>query len=189
MRGRAGLKHVRHRGVWTTIAHFLLLLLFDGPIRLIIRAAGRWLPQAIDFTHSSEITFPTMQAQGLTFVDAAYAWLITTGLEILLILVIAVIAIWLVRLVLKRAFGALLRSKIDDEARKRVDTLSSVIGYALTITIWAVAAIMVLGALGIEIGPVLAAAGVLGLAIGFGAQNRRRSRRQGRGWPSRSRGG
>jgi len=34
-----------------------------------------------------------------------------------------------------------------------------------------VAVTMILGELGIEIGPILAAAGVLGLAVGFGAQN------------------
>jgi small conductance mechanosensitive channel len=46
-----------------------------------------------------------------------------------------------------------------------------VVRYTVQIVIWAVAVMMTLGALGIDIGPVLAAAGVLGLAVGFGAQS------------------
>ena len=60
---------------------------------------------------------------------------------------------------------------MDEEYKKRADTLSAVIGYLITVTIIVIAAMMILPEIGIEIGPVLAAAGVLGVAVGFGAQH------------------
>ena len=55
--------------------------------------------------------------------------------------------------------------------QKRADTLSAVIAYLISATVIVVAALMVLAELDIQIGPVLAAAGVVGLAVGFGAQH------------------
>jgi small conductance mechanosensitive channel len=53
---------------------------------------------------------------------------------------------------------------------KRADTLSSVVRYVLNLTIITVALVMILGELRIDIAPVLATAGIVGLAVGFGAQ-------------------
>ncbi|PEN11322.1 mechanosensitive ion channel protein MscS [Longibacter salinarum] len=106
-----------------------------------------------------------------SFLESAYRWLITTGAEILVILLVTVIALRLLRALIDRFNRSLENGKRDGEAIKRADTLSSVIRYAAQIIIWVIAAMMVLGALGIDIGPILAAAGVLGLAVGFGAQS------------------
>ena len=57
-----------------------------------------------------------------------------------------------------------------DPRRQRVLTVSDLFGSAAKYLIWLVAAIMVLAELGLDIGPLLAGAGVAGLAIGFGAQ-------------------
>lgn len=54
--------------------------------------------------------------------------------------------------------------------KKREDTLVSVINGALGVLIWVTAGLMILSELGIAIGPLLAAAGIAGLAIGFGGQ-------------------
>ena len=62
------------------------------------------------------------------------------------------------------------RKKEDDEYKKRVETLSSILHNLLTGVVVIVALIMILGELNIKVGPVLAAAGVVGVAIGFGAQ-------------------
>ena len=59
----------------------------------------------------------------------------------------------------------------DVEAQKRAQTLSSVIRWVVRTAIMVVATLMVLGQLGVQVGPVIAAAGVVGLAVGFGAQN------------------
>lgn len=60
---------------------------------------------------------------------------------------------------------------VDDlETSKRVNTLVGIITGAGKIIIWVVFLLILLKEFGIEIGPILAGAGILGLAIGFGAQ-------------------
>ncbi|GLZ45815.1 mechanosensitive ion channel protein MscS [Actinomycetospora sp. NBRC 106375] len=63
-----------------------------------------------------------------------------------------------------QAFGSARRAQ-------RARTVGSVIKNAATILIFGTAFMMVLGQFGVNLAPVLASAGVLGLAIGFGAQN------------------
>jgi small conductance mechanosensitive channel len=54
--------------------------------------------------------------------------------------------------------------------KKRVDTLKTVSRSAATVSLVVIGAIMVLDALEIDVKPILATAGVLGVAVGFGAQ-------------------
>lgn len=54
---------------------------------------------------------------------------------------------------------------------QRARTIGSLLRSVSTFAIYGVALIMVLAQLGIDVAPILASAGVLGLAIGFGAQN------------------
>jgi small conductance mechanosensitive channel len=58
----------------------------------------------------------------------------------------------------------------NSEAEKRIDTLTGILLGALRIVLYTVFCIMLLGKFGIDIGPLLASAGILGLAVGFGAQ-------------------
>ena len=97
-------------------------------------------------------------------------WLITSGLRVLLIVVLTLIALRVGKFVSTKLLTFSLKTD-DIEFKKRLDTLSSIIQNILFIAITFVAAIVVLGELGVEIGPVLAAAGIVGLAVGFGAQN------------------
>ena len=55
--------------------------------------------------------------------------------------------------------------------RRRADTLKSVSNYVITIVLTGIGTAMILGEIGVDLGPILATAGVLGLAIGFGAQS------------------
>ncbi len=57
------------------------------------------------------------------------------------------------------------------EAKKRAHTLGNILRHALLITISFIAILMILGELGIQLGPLLATAGIGALAIGFGAQS------------------
>ena len=97
-------------------------------------------------------------------------WMLSSGLRVLLIVFLAFVALRVARFVSDRIFPAS-KKKEDPEFKKRADTLSSIIRYILFVAILIVAAMTVMGELGIQIGPVLAAAGIVGLAVGFGAQN------------------
>jgi small conductance mechanosensitive channel len=88
----------------------------------------------------------------------------------LLIVILTLVALKLARVISTRIFTITKKEK-DAEHKKRIDTLGSVIRYTLFIGVMVVAAIMIMGELGIKIGPVLAAAGIVGLAVGFGAQS------------------
>ncbi len=57
------------------------------------------------------------------------------------------------------------------EARKRAQTLGNTLRHTLLIVLAFIAILMILGELGIQLGPILATAGVGALAIGFGAQS------------------
>jgi small conductance mechanosensitive channel len=97
-------------------------------------------------------------------------WIFANGLRILLILALWFATLKLAKSLSKRLFERMGR-KEDDEYKKRMDTLASLVSITLAITISAVGLVLVLGELGIEIGPILAAAGVVGVAVGFGAQH------------------
>lgn len=97
-------------------------------------------------------------------------WIMEHGRNILIIAVLAVIGIKMSGVLAGRLFSKRKREG-DPEYLKRADTLAAVIGYLLTATIIIIGAIMVLGEFGIAIGPILAAAGIVGVAVGFGAQH------------------
>jgi len=63
------------------------------------------------------------------------------------------------------------RALVDERRKQRVRALGSVLRSAASVTIFTIAAVIVLGELGINLAPLLAGAGVVGVAIGFGAQN------------------
>jgi moderate conductance mechanosensitive channel len=59
----------------------------------------------------------------------------------------------------------------DIELEKRAATLGGIIRKTIGVIVWIVAIIMALKEAGFDVGPILAGAGVVGLAVGFGAQN------------------
>jgi small conductance mechanosensitive channel len=95
-----------------------------------------------------------------------------TVLRITLILVIA----WLVKRGLTRAITAF-RTRVasqmstDAESVKRAETLARVFRYIVTVVVSLVTVMVVLSELGVSVAPILGAAGVVGLAVGFGAQS------------------
>lgn len=60
---------------------------------------------------------------------------------------------------------------IDTETQKRATTLTAIARKTISIVIWVVAIIMALREAGFDVTPILAGAGVAGVAVGFGAQN------------------
>jgi len=63
------------------------------------------------------------------------------------------------------------RGRADIELEKRAATLSGLFRKTVAVVIWIVALMMALKEAGFDVGPILAGAGVVGLAVGFGAQN------------------
>lgn len=107
-----------------------------------------------------------------TYLDRMIDWLLTSGSRIVLILILTLIALKVTTILSSRLITLILKQKESDaEFKKRADTLGSLVRYGLKIGIIMLAVMMIMGELGIQIGPVLAAAGVLGLAVGFGARN------------------
>jgi small conductance mechanosensitive channel len=110
-----------------------------------------------------------MNWEGL--LDTYGNWLATSGLRILLILFGTLIIAKVARVIIGRLFGAFKGAKIGEEMRKRTETLASLVRYVVSIGLYVLGLVMILDEFGIEIGPILAAAGIFGLAIGFGAQH------------------
>jgi small-conductance mechanosensitive channel len=106
-------------------------------------------------------------------VESASKWLMKDGLRIVLILIAMFVLIKVGQVATARFFGGFRkgRRETDDEFKKKADTLASAVSSILTIVIIIVAVITVMGQLQIPISPILASAGIVGVAIGFGAQH------------------
>ena len=96
--------------------------------------------------------------------------------RIVIILIAALILGRFIRLALIRLENRLvLKSKKEGlpptETEKRAETLVKLLRQGLFIFIWLIVLLIVLRELDFDIAPILAGAGVLGLAVGFGAQN------------------
>jgi small conductance mechanosensitive channel len=73
--------------------------------------------------------------------------------------------------VLARFFVALAARSPSLEERKRIQTLARVLRHAASLTLIVVAVLVGLNTIGVSIAPILGAAGVAGVAIGFGSQS------------------
>jgi len=60
---------------------------------------------------------------------------------------------------------------LSPRSTQRVDALSTVLRSVVTFVIWTMAVFLVLDQVGINLGPMLAGAGIIGVAIGFGSQS------------------
>ena len=99
-----------------------------------------------------------------------------TVMRIALILVLTWIIIAVVKVALKRMEAKLIQrghdaGEILTESTKRAETLAHLLRKGSIIILWLMAALVILRELGVEITPILASAGIVGLAVGFGAQN------------------
>jgi moderate conductance mechanosensitive channel len=71
-----------------------------------------------------------------------------------------------------RAPSALFETgEIQVRAAQRVEALATVLRSVVSFIIWTIAIFMVLGQLGINLGPLIAGAGIIGVALGFGSQS------------------
>ncbi|WP_162917082.1 mechanosensitive ion channel family protein [Dongia deserti] len=110
----------------------------------------------------------------LTARDTVATRLIRGALSAVVIVLVADFLWRLVRAVIdSKIADAMGAGEVDSEEarrRSRLRTLLPILRNMLLVVVIAVAAMMVLSALGVEIGPLIAGAGVIGVAVGFGAQ-------------------
>ncbi|MFI5324524.1 MAG: mechanosensitive ion channel family protein [Thermodesulfobacteriota bacterium] len=106
--------------------------------------------------------------------EKLYEWLITSVLRILIIAAGAFILIMIVNGVIGR-FETTISGRTagysESETERRVKTLTSLLRSIVFIALVGIAAAMVLKELGMDISPIIAGAGILGLAVSFGGQN------------------
>ncbi len=106
-----------------------------------------------------------------TYLQNMWSWLLSNGVKVVFIVLLGFIALKIAGIISNRLVTAFRERGKDSEIQKRTETLGSVIKHILTVLILLITSMMILEQLGIEIGPILAAAGIVGLAVGFGAQN------------------
>ena len=99
----------------------------------------------------------------------------THGLRIIVVLVVVYVGLRVLRRALDRVVGAAVARQMAGqpgvEVQKRTDTLIHVVYRTAWAVAFAVAVLTILPELGINIGPLLAGAGIAGLAVGLGAQS------------------
>jgi len=122
---------------------------------------------------------------------AAWDWFVATPGAIVLIIIVGLVFRWFIcraidRLVARAAKGAIpgilaetkaatlltdLHQAGAERRRQRATTMGSLLKSITTTVILAVVIVMVLSRLGIDVAPIIASAGIVGIALGFGAQN------------------
>ena len=180
-----------------TLALVFAAILAAALALLVVRVAGRLLTSVRDTALTEPLARGTLRVvRAMTFVVSfaifafpaldfagvdlrvglrprdVGAWAAETGGRIAALRVLAFVVIRIWSSVIVRAEREMtLGTGLDAlERRKRAQTLASVVRRALSALIWTTAILIVLRELDVDITPVLAGAGIVGLAIGFGAQ-------------------
>lgn len=141
------------------------------PIRLV---------RAITFVVAmTALVFPALALAGISLPVALAGralgqWVAQTALRVGIILLVALTASRLVSALIGRAVAEMSQgvaaSPAALERHKRADTIGRTLTRFLSAIVWSAALLMMLRAIDVDITPILTGAGILGLAVGFGAQ-------------------
>jgi small conductance mechanosensitive channel len=105
------------------------------------------------------------------FLDRSFDWISTSGLRIIIIAVVIALFFSVMNRVLAK-FRRVYEGRLSTGAQlQRADTLTHVMRDVIRIAILFIGSMMILAEVGVDLKPLLAAAGIGGLAIGFGAQS------------------
>ena len=114
-----------------------------------------------------------LHEKSIKFVDHIVNWALTDGLQIIVIILVA----WLIKIIAKRFIQRIVRVavksdrlQLGDAETKRMNTLVRVFNWVINTIIVVITFIMVIQKMGVNVTPILASAGIAGVAIGFGAQ-------------------
>jgi len=109
---------------------------------------------------------------------SSFTWeiIIKTSLRISLILILSWVVTKIILKLIQRFEHHLLHKSAEEgyppsESEKRIETIVSLIRHMVLLAFWLTVGLILLKEFGVEIGPILASAGVVGVALGFGAQN------------------
>ncbi|MFJ7911038.1 mechanosensitive ion channel family protein [Kitasatospora sp. NPDC096204] len=138
-------------------------------------------------TSAQEVSDTTRQAA--SWFDTHWQGWLAAGLRIVFIIMLALVLRAVVRKLITQLIGRMARSSENQEEsrlggllantgvvnterrQQRSEAIGSVLRSVASFSILGTAALMVLSALGVNLAPLLASAGVAGVAIGFGARN------------------
>ena len=109
--------------------------------------------------------------QGENFWQAVWNWLLTSGLRIAIIVLGGIVGCRSVRILATRLEGLIAGAAPNEEEVQRARTLARVIRSTALVTVVIIAGLMILLELGLDITPLIAGAGVVGVALGLGAQS------------------
>lgn len=110
------------------------------------------------------------------FITSLNRWLITDFISILILILLLIITLRVSTALINRLKGVLLKRMVyreeepDMEAEKRLNTLMGVLRKIISVVVWTIFIMIFLEKININIIPILSAAGIVGLAVGFGAQ-------------------
>lgn len=107
--------------------------------------------------------------------DRIYDWAATSGLRIVAMVLGAIVLYYVIRTASRRLIKVAGRKVSDSdlvtrEQEMRARTLAGIVRSLIIGALIAVVSLMILRELGYDIGPLIATAGIVGVAIGFGAQ-------------------
>ena len=110
-------------------------------------------------------------------VDVVWKWWAELGTAATSMVRIAgiIVVSWILIAILQRTIKTIrvrISNRVNDrEFSKRAETLGRVFRYMAAVVVSLIAVILILAEIGISVAPILGAAGVVGLAVGFGAQS------------------
>ncbi len=105
------------------------------------------------------------------FLQNLTPWLMSNGVRIFLILMVVFLIKRMGRKFIEKAVRKAIKHVDQEAEEKRENTLIGLFSGVLSVMVWLVAIMTILTELGINIAPILAGAGILGIALGFGAQS------------------
>ncbi len=147
------------------------------------------IQSCLDNPTGDELCDRVFDVTGWRWLAESADWLVAKPTAIIVIVLLAVVLRFLIHRVIRRLAhraaegtvpGVLAKGRggklidqstiLSERRKQRAETMASVLRSVSTGVIFSVALLMILDVIGLPIGPLLASAGIVGVAVGFGAQ-------------------
>jgi moderate conductance mechanosensitive channel len=119
------------------------------------------------------VTNSSLHEQFVQWLSSLASWALSNGIKIVVIVAVA----WLLKIIAKRFIQRIVKAAVtsekiqmEDAELKRMNTLVRIFSWTINTIIVVIATMMILQQFGVEIAPLLASAGIVGVAVGFGGQ-------------------